>query len=120
MKAAWKTRNNAFLIGSTYVGADVLAENGKVYSGCNVEHKYRCHDVHAEVNAITNMVSDGEKYFKAILIVAERKRFTPCGSCMDWIIQHGSIDCKVAYQNEVNGKLNIHTAKELMPYYPED
>ena len=58
---AWQARDNAFIFGSTKVGASVLSENQNVYNGCNVEHKFRSHDVHAEVNAITNMISKGEK-----------------------------------------------------------
>jgi cytidine deaminase len=48
-----------------------------IFSGCNVEHQFRCHDVHAEINAITTMVSAGGTDPVALLIVAERDRFTP-------------------------------------------
>ena len=115
---AWQARDNAFIFGSTKVGASVLSENQNVYNGCNVEHKFRSHDVHAEVNAITNMISKGEKKMIAIIIVAERLKFTPCGGCMDWIMQHGGENCIVAYQNEKNGEIYKFFAKELMPHYP--
>src|SRR5688572_18254160 len=84
-EAAWKVRNSAFVFGPTRVGAAVLTSVGTVFSGCNVEHRFRSHDVHSEVNAITNMVSSGHTDLVAIAIAAERERFTPCGSCMDWI-----------------------------------
>ena len=115
---AWVTRERAFILGNTKVGAALLSNMGNIFSGCNVEHIYRCHDIHAEVNAISNMVSHGENKFLAILIAAERKKFTPCGSCMDWIMQHGGENCVVAYQNEPNGEIYKFTAKELMPHYP--
>ena len=117
-QAAWKVRDNAFLIGKTKVGAALYSSNGNVYAGCNIEHIFRSHDIHAEVNAISNMVSHGETKFIAILIAAERHKFTPCGSCMDWIMQHGGEDCIVAYQNVREGQIYKYSAKELMPHYP--
>ena len=116
--AAWQVRSNAYLIGTTKVGAALISELGIIYTGCNVEHMYRCHDIHAEVNAISNMISNAEHRFIATLIVAERKKFTPCGGCMDWIMQHGGADCEVAYQNSMEGEIFKFTAKELMPHYP--
>ena len=58
-RMAWEIRESAYVIGPTKVGCAVLGVNGKVYSGCNVEHRFRSHDVHAEVNAITSMVAGG-------------------------------------------------------------
>lgn len=118
-KYAWAARENAFIYGKTSVGAALLSKDSHIFTGCNVEHRYRVHDVHAEVNAITNMVNSGYSAFFAILVVAERNRFTPCGSCMDWIIQFAGKDCLVGYQTDKNSDVIIHTAKELMPFYPE-
>jgi cytidine deaminase len=116
--AAWDVRNNAFIFGKTKVGACALSVTNKIYSGCNVEHQFRSHDVHAEVNAITNMITKGETKLKAILIVAERERFTPCGSCMDWIFQFGGPDCMVGFQNRPDDEIQVYSAHQLMPYYP--
>jgi cytidine deaminase len=118
-EAAWKVRENAYVFGETKVGAALLTIDDLVFVGCNVEHRYRSHDVHAEVNAITSMVASGHKDFWVIIIAAERERFTPCGSCMDWIFQFGGADCLVGYQSHINGKLTFHTAAELMPFYPK-
>lgn len=118
-KKAWACRENAYLFGKTAVGAAVLTERRQIYSGCNVEHRYRSHDIHAETNAISSMVACGEKRIIAVLVAAERTRFTPCGSCMDWIFQFGGPHCLVGYQGEIGGKIQIHSAHDLMPYYPE-
>lgn len=115
---AWKVRNNAFLYGKTKVGAALLSEKKNIFTGCNVEHKFRSHDIHAEVNAIGNMITAGDKVITAILIVAEREQFTPCGSCMDWIFQFGGGECKVAFQSKPKGEFLIYSAKQLMPHYP--
>ncbi|MBP4043948.1 cytidine deaminase family protein [Chromobacterium violaceum] len=117
--SAWKARENAFLIGKTAVGAALITENGKIYTGCNVEHRYRVMDIHAELNAISNMINEGERSFQAILVAAERPRFTPCGSCMDWIFQFGGSHCLIGYQSSAHAEIIIHSANELMPFYPE-
>jgi cytidine deaminase len=117
-EAAWMARERAFVIGPTRVGAAVLTADGAIFAGCNVEHRFRSHDVHAEVNAITTMVSNGHRDIRATLVVAERERFTPCGACMDWIFQFGGPSCIVAYQVAPHAEPIILTAAELMPYYP--
>ncbi len=118
-KKAWEVRENAYLIGKTKVGSALYSSTGSIHTGCNVEHKFRCHDIHAEVNAISSMVASGkEKTIKCILIVAEKQNFTPCGSCMDWIIQHGEKDTLVAFQSSKNGEMTIYRSDQLMPYYP--
>jgi cytidine deaminase len=116
--AAWKVRDHAYVFGNTKVGAALITSKGVVFTGCNVEHKFRSHDVHAEVNAITSMVSSGYTEFVAIVVAAERERFTPCGGCMDWIYQFGGPDCSVAYQSSQDGLLVTYRALELMPHYP--
>ena len=116
---AWRARENSFLIGKTKVGAAVLTSDGLIFAGCNVEHRYRCHDVHAEVNAITSMVTAGQRALTAIIVVAQRDRFTPCGGCADWIFQFGGPSCLVGFQNQVDGPVRVWTAHELMPHYPE-
>ena len=117
-KKAWAVREHAHIYGKTKVGAALMSEHKRVFTGCNVEHQFRSHDIHAEVNAIGNMIAGGEKNFTAIIIAAERKMFTPCGGCMDWIFQFGGPDCLVAYQNSPDGTITIYTARELMPHYP--
>ncbi len=116
---AWLARENAVIFGATRVGCAVLADDNKVFPGCNVEHKYRSHDVHAEVNALTTMVAGGRRNALAVMIVAERERFTPCGACMDWIFQFGGERCIVAFQGTRNGPITSYLAKDLMPYYPK-
>ncbi|NND77869.1 MAG: hypothetical protein HKN39_06770 [Flavobacteriales bacterium] len=118
---AWDVRQRAFLQsgGSTHVGASLVTDRGNIYSGCNIQHMYRSHDIHAEVNAISNMVSGGDNKIERILIVAVRAFFTPCGSCMDWIMQFSDDDTIVGFQNEPGGDVQEFTTKELMPHYPK-
>lgn len=95
-----------------------MSSDGSIYVGCNLEHKFRSHDIHAEVNAISSMVAGGNQQLTAVLIAAERDRFTPCGACLDWIFEFGGPDCMVAVQKGRNSDTEILTARELMPHYP--
>ena len=116
--AAWQVRERARVVGPTKVGCAVLGAGGAVYQGCNVEHRYRSHDIHAETNAISSMVSSGERDLRAVVVVADHEQFTPCGACLDWIFEFGGGDCLVALQSAPDVRLKTLLASELMPYYP--
>jgi len=115
---SWKSQKGAKVLGTTKVGAAALSSRGEIFVGCNIEHRFRSHDIHAEVSAISSLVSHGETQLRAILVVAERDNFTPCGSCMDWIFELGGPDCEVGFQNKEWGDIKKFIAKDLMPYYP--
>ena len=115
---AWAALEHAHLYGSTAVGAAAQAEDGHSFAACNVEHRFRSHDIHAEVNAVGSMISTGRTRLVAIIVVARRERFTPCGACMDWIFEFGGADCEVGYQNSPDGPITVLTSRELMPHYP--
>lgn len=117
-ESAWSARERAHVLGHTRVGCAAVAENGEIYLGCNVEHQFRSHDIHAEVNAISSLVAGGHRVVQAVVVVAERDQFTPCGACMDWIFEFGGPGCSVAFQGKRGGDIRVFRAGELMPYYP--
>ena len=96
---AWRFREHARVLGKTQVGAAVISGK-KIFGGCNIEHKFRSHDIHAEISAISSMISAGKQNLDAILVVTERDKFTPCGGCLDWIFEFGGPKCKVGYQTK--------------------
>lgn len=69
------------------VGAALLAENGKVYTGCNIESASYSPSNCAERTAFFKAVSEGVHSFQAIAIVGGRKGepvhelCPPCGVC---------------------------------------
>lgn len=115
---AWAARPNAHLHGKTAVGCAVLDSNGGFHAGCNVEHRYRCHDIHAETNTLSTMVAAGSGRAVVVLIAAERDHFTPCGSCLDWIFELGGPDCVVVAERLPGTGRSAFTAADLMPQYP--
>ncbi len=117
-KAAWAVRGLARVHGPTRVGCAALSADGRIFVGCNLEHRFRSHDIHAEVNAISSLVAGTTSGLVAVLIAAERERFTPCGSCLDWIFEIGGGDCIVLSEKAMNGDTKAYLAKELMPWYP--
>jgi cytidine deaminase len=117
-RVAWAARDHARIIGLTAVGAAVLSEEGNVWVGANVEHRFRSHDIHAEVNAIGTMVAAGDQVIRAVVVVANRERFTPCGSCMDWIFEFASPDCEIYFQSAIGASWSRFTPEQLMPHYP--
>lgn len=116
--AAWKARENARTYSGVKVGAAVLTDAGEVYSGCNAEHRFRSHDIHAEVNAIGTFVAQSRSTIRAVMVVSEESFFTPCGGCMDWILEHGGPNCMVLVASSAEGPLMTWHAHELMPHYP--
>jgi cytidine deaminase len=115
---AWAVREHARIIGRTKVGCAVLSMEGNITNGCNVEHRYRSHDIHAEVNALSSLIARGDSRAAAVLVVAERSKFTPCGSCMDWIFEIGSVECWVGFQPAPDAETVWYQASDLMPHYP--
>nr|WAY00070.1 cytidine deaminase [uncultured bacterium] len=64
------------------VGVALLAQNGKIYQGCNVENASYSMTICAERNAVFQAVADGNKDFAAIFIYVDSdKSFPPCGAC---------------------------------------
>lgn len=85
--AALKAQSNAHAPYSKYkVGAAVLANNGKIYSGCNVENASYGATVCAERNAIGTMVADGATHIKEVLVVT-KKSWLPCGVCRQVLME---------------------------------
>lgn len=80
------------------VGAALLTESGRVYTGCNVEIASFGATNCAERTAIFKAISEGEKTFKAIAVVSSSKDYTfPCGICRQVIVEFGKdIDIIVA------------------------
>lgn len=68
------------------VGAALLAKNGKIYQGCNIENASYTPTNCAERTAFFKAVSEGEREFAAICIVGGKEGVltdytAPCGVC---------------------------------------
>jgi len=65
------------------VGAALLAQDGTVFSGCNVENRSFGLTVCAERNAVFSAVSRGQRSFKALAVSTPDSPdpVGPCGAC---------------------------------------
>ena len=78
------------------VGAAILADDGKVYSGCNVENAAYPNGVCAETSAISAMVLGGAKRIREIAVIGSGKHLvTPCGGCRQRIAEFATKDTPV-------------------------
>ena len=87
IRAAFKARSFAYTPYSHFkVGAALLAKNGMVYTGCNIENAAYTPTNCAERTAFFKAVSEGERDFAAIAIVGGKAGealapTAPCGVC---------------------------------------
>jgi cytidine deaminase len=96
------------------VGAAVKTEAGKIYTGCNVESASYGLTVCAERVAIWKALSEGERDFSELAIVADTGSLTPpCGTCRQ-IIWEFAKNATIMLGN-LRGETQIVSIKELLP-----
>ncbi|MDD3692871.1 MAG: cytidine deaminase [Oscillospiraceae bacterium] len=89
---AQKARVNAYCPYSDFaVGAALLAESGKIYTGVNCENASLGATICAERAALTSAISAGERRFVAIAVAAGKQPVSPCGICRQVLAEFGNI-----------------------------
>ncbi|MCY3931027.1 MAG: cytidine deaminase [Acidobacteria bacterium] len=85
VNAAVRCRERAYAPYSDFrVGAALLAANGNVYVGCNVENRLLGLTLCAERGALSAAVADGQASFAALAIATgSAPPCAPCGQCRD-------------------------------------
>lgn len=113
---ALQARKNAYVPYSNFkVGAAVLTEDGKIYTGCNIENASYGATNCAERTAIFKAVSEGYKTIKAIAIVGVQNDYTyPCGICRQVIAEFATDDTKIILGKNDNEYL-VKTLDEILP-----
>lgn len=83
------------------VGAALLCEDGKIYTGCNVENGAYGATICAERCAFVKAVSDGERRFSAIAIANSADTpCPPCGECRQVMSEFCDGDFKVILKDK--------------------
>lgn len=90
IQTAITASQNAYVPYSNYhVGAALLAKDGTIYTGCNVENAaYPC-TICAERTALVKAVSEGRREFDGIVVVT-RGGGSPCGMCRQMLHEFGA------------------------------
>jgi cytidine deaminase len=113
---AMKAKQNALPTYSNfYVGAAILTNENKAYTGCNVESSSYSLTICAERTAIFKAISEGEREFKAIAVAGDTEDFiSPCGACRQVISDLcGEIDIILVSSN---GDYIVKKTSELLPF----
>ncbi|KSU85801.1 MULTISPECIES: cytidine deaminase [Fictibacillus] len=116
VREAVTARDRAYVPYSKFqVGAALLTKDGKVYHGCNIENAAYSVTNCAERTALFKAVSEGDKEFSALAVVADTKRpVPPCGACRQVISELCPSDMKV-YLTNLQGDILETTVEELLP-----
>lgn len=101
------------------VGAALLANSGKVYTGCNIENASYTPTVCAERTAFFKAISEGVRGFKAIAIVGgpegEPVDFcAPCGVCRQVMAEFCSPDFDIILGRP--GAYKVYKFNEVLPF----
>lgn len=96
-KAARRAAENSYSPYSNYrVGAAVLAKNGRIYAGTNVENSSYGLTLCAERVAVASAVSAGERVIKALAIYTPSDEpVPPCGACLSFIAEFAEGDVSI-------------------------
>lgn len=119
IKAALDARKNSHSPYSGFrVGAALLCEDDKIYTGCNIENASYSATVCAERTALFKAVSDGKRDFSAIAIVGGGEdgmtMAYPCGVCRQVMSEFCGKDFRVIVATSEND-YEEYTLKELLP-----
>ncbi len=111
---ALEVRRHAYAPYSHYpVGAALLTQSGRVYTGVNVENAAYPSGICAERVAVFKAVSEGERKFAAI-VVATDNGATPCGACRQVLAEFG-LDLEVVVVDGQGHILLDTTLEALLP-----
>ena len=116
VEAAREVRGRAYAPYSNYtVGAALLDEQGRVWTGCNVENASYGLCICAERSAVVAAVSAGARSFVALaLVTGSSPPATPCGACRQ-VLREFAVRLPILCANE-SGEELWTDIEELLPH----
>lgn len=110
-----------------HVGAAVLAEDGRIFTGCNVENASYPAGICAERTAVSHAVSEGVRRLRAVCICGGpngriRDLCPPCGICRQVMREFCVPEHFRIILGNSKGEIKSRTLAELLPdsFGPED
>ncbi len=108
-------RHSAF-----HVGAAVRAEDGRIFSGANVENASYPEGWCAEASAIAALIAAGATAVTEVAVAADTALITPCGGCRQRLREFAQPDTKVHLCGP-EGVRRTLTLQDLLPHsFTED
>jgi cytidine deaminase len=96
------------------VGAAIGSEDGRIFTGCNIENASYGLSMCAERVAVFKAVSEGATKLSRIAVVADTDTLTPpCGACRQ-ILWEFCGDAELTMAN-LRGKQETVSLKEILP-----
>jgi len=96
------------------VGAALLAQDGSIHTGCNIENSSYGLTICAERTAIFKAVSEGKRDFVALAIATDEPGYTPpCGACRQVLFDLAG-DIRIIMTNSKT-QLKVVRLKSLLP-----
>jgi cytidine deaminase len=97
------------------VGAALLCSDGTIYSGCNIESSSYGLTLCAERTALFKALSEGQRNFRQIQIIADTEELTPpCGACRQ-LFWDFAPEIQVIISN-LQRKTHIFSMTDLLPH----
>lgn len=124
VEEAYEAQKNAYTPYSHWqVGAALLAADGEVYKGCNIENASYTPTNCAERTAFFKAVSEGARDFKAIAIVGNREGqkpgegnfCAPCGVCRQVMMEFCNPKTFEIILAKGVGDYSVYTLEGLLP-----
>ena len=114
LAAAREAMTMAYAPYSRYrVGACLLAEDGRVFKGCNVECASFGMTICAERAALVQAVTAGARRFVAIAVAAEGAAPYPCGACRQMLNEFAP---RLRVLVTWDGQVSATTLDALLPH----
>ncbi len=116
IKKALEARELAYCPYSNFkVGAAALFEDGKIYTGCNVENASFGATNCAERTAIFKGVSEGARVLKAMALVGDLNSYTyPCGICRQVIADFSDENTQIVIAKNEEEYV-VKSLKDILP-----
>ena len=98
------------------IGAVLVAKNGQIFTGVNIENASFGLTNCGERTAIFKAVSEGVTDFKELIVYGETKHpISPCGACRQVMAEFFEPDLPVTLVSKDKSTV-VMTVKELLPY----
>lgn len=114
---AIETSKNAYVPYSHFpIGAVLVANDGSIYTGVNIENASFSLTNCGERTAIFKAASEGQRDFSELIVYGETERpISPCGACRQVMVEFFKPDLKVTLVAKDKTTVEM-TVGELLPY----
>jgi len=100
------------------VGAAIVASDGSLYTGCNIENRSFNVSICAERTAFAKAISEGKQEFKTVAVYSPRgKDCWPCGLCRQFMSEFGD-QIEIIVEGK-DGSLICRKLAEILPEHPQ-